>query len=119
MATKDAYLSGDELIAALAGELLDHPIKVNGKVIGKVQIRTLELAEVQSAAAKLKGDTGGLTLWALDNALANPKLTDGQREAIRKGKAGPLMDLAKYVMTTSGLTDEEESGSPLDGGTSS
>lgn len=115
---QSAYLSADEFLTAIAGGLIDHDLEVNGKVVGKVQIRSLEFEEVQNAVVKFKGNSGGLMLWTLDNALVQPKLTEAQREAVRKGKPGPLMQLAQHIMQTSGMVDEVD-GSPLDGDGSS
>jgi hypothetical protein len=114
MAEKSAYLSADEFLAAISGGTIDHELMVDGRAVGKVQIRSLELAEVQDAIASFKGNSGGLTLWTLDNALVNPALSDAQREQVRKGKPGPLLNLAKHIMETSGMTDTV-SGVPLDG----
>jgi hypothetical protein len=112
---KGEYLSAEDFLAAIAGELIDHELKVNGRVVGKVQLRTLEFAAVQTAASRFANAPGELMLWALDNALVNPVLTDAQREQVRRGKPMPLLDLAQHVMQISGMT-EEEGGSPLDGG---
>lgn len=114
--TKGAYLSAEDFLSAIAGETIDHEIKAGGRVVGKVQLRTLEFAAVQSAVSRFKDNHGELMLWALDNALVTPQLTDAQREQVRKGKPGPLLELAKHIMQISGMTDED-GGSPLDGGT--
>lgn len=114
-----AYLSADDFLAAIAGGLIDHELTVDGKVVGKVQIRSLGLEEVQSAVTRLRDRSGELMLWALDNALVTPELTDAQRETVRKGKPGPLMALAQHIMQTSGMVDTEDGGSPLAGDTSS
>lgn len=112
------YLSADEFLAAISGGLIDHDLKVDGKVVGKVQLRSLELIEVQSAVTRFKDDGGGLILWALETSLVNPALSDEQREKVRHGKPGPLLDLGKHIMQTSGMTDGD-GGVPLAGGASS
>lgn len=111
---KAKYLSGDDLIAALAGETIDHEVVVNGKPAGVIQIRSLEFETAQREIMRFQKDLGGLMLWTLDNGIVEPVLNDAQRETIRRGKPGPLMAVAEHIMQISGMTDSE-GASPLAG----
>ena len=111
---KAKALSGAELLQLLACE--PETYEVQGVT---VELRALTFTEVQKLA-KIPGDDNvEANFQALRLGLVSPQLTDAEFEQLRNVKAGALMKMAQRVMLISGMTDEEEGGSPLGGGASS
>jgi hypothetical protein len=99
-----SQITAEELLDLIVEETEEYPI-APGKY---ATIRSLSYAETKRLVAQNKGDRDELELSALLVGTVFPKLTADHLDKLRKGKAGPLMQMAKRIMVISGMIDDDK-----------
>jgi hypothetical protein len=72
-----------------------------------VELRGLTFAESQRLVSQYKDDNTELTFQALMLGLVEPKLDAAQLDQLRNGRPGPLMKIAKRIITISGMGEDD------------
>jgi hypothetical protein len=97
-------VTADEFLDLIVEQTEEYPIAPGKHAV----IRSLEYTEVKRIVAENKGNRDELELSALLVGTVFPKLTDEHLERLRRGKAGPLMNMAKRIMEISGMVDSDK-----------
>lgn len=72
-----------------------------------VELRGLTFTESQQLVEKYKDNNTELTFQALLLGLVEPKLDEAQLQQLRNARPGPLMKIAKRVITISGMGEDD------------
>lgn len=73
-----------------------------------VELRSLTFAEAQKLGTAYKDDPTEMAFQSLALGLVAPKLDEAQLQEVRGARPGPLMAIAKRVMTISGMVEDKE-----------
>lgn len=97
-------ITAEEFLDLIVQDTEEYPIAPGKHAV----IRSLEYAEAKRIFAQNKGDKDEVELSALLVGTVFPKLNASHLEALRAGKPGPLMNMAKRIMEISGMIDSEK-----------
>lgn len=97
-------ITAEEFLDLIVQDTEEYPIAPGKHAV----IRSLEYAEAKRIFAQNKGDKDEVELSALLVGTVFPKLNASHLAALRAGKPGPLMNMAKRIMEISGMIDSEK-----------
>lgn len=99
-----SVITADEFLDLLTTSTEEYPLAPGKHAV----IRSLSYAEVKRIMAQNKGNQDELELSALVIGTEFPHITPQMMDALRKSKAGPLMNMAKRIMVISGMMDDDK-----------
>lgn len=98
------YLSADDFLTGITGGTEDFEIPG----IGKIQIRSLSVADVKTIDAKAKGNEIDAGLLMAAAGIVEPKLSAEQLEKLQSARPGIIAKISRRVSQLSGMTAEAD-----------